>query len=160
MRVLRRIGGYMRFGAKDNMTDLEVRTHLMRPSFVCLIMRKRLLYAPRICGSKCNILEVLLSQCCKGKALSWVQLFQNDLQYLFTHMHANICETYKLVHVPDPSLHPGTWLELMNAFKWHELVSKVFFLISDLDSHVKSEDAARDHVCNICIAGVTPAKQA
>ena len=66
-------------------------------------------------------------------------------------MHANICETYKVVHVSDSSLHPEAWLGLMNDFKWHELVSKVFFITSVLDSHVKSEDAAFAHVCNICI---------
>ena len=62
MRALRRIGGFMRYGASDTLSDIEVRTHLCKPSIDCLLMRKRLLYIPRILISKCSTLNALLSQ--------------------------------------------------------------------------------------------------
>jgi hypothetical protein len=106
MRCLRKIAGHSRFDAKCDMSDLQVRMRLIQPSIDCLLMRKRLAFAARIIGARCQVLRVLLSQV----DLPWCKLLRSDLLY----MHANHCDDISSlckIHVTNTCIQsPAEWL--------------------------------------------------
>ena len=172
MRVVRRMADCPRFDASAG-TDRNARVAINAPSFDCILLQRRLLYAGRLARSSCDGLLALLAirfeECGdifralgastgvhaqrerSGPILAWVRQLILDMATLA-----------KLVPrpghcLPDPAKCPGAWWGFMrdSPNEWEilpDMVAELHFLDSICDKHISAvaTDIVRAFRCDVC----------
>ena len=153
MRILRRIGGAMRFSDVNEETDLMVRRRLRQPSLDCLLLRKRLLYLRRLLLNRPLALLALLQTETKQQhdnteSLAWTKQLRDDLCRLAASSDA-------ISFLGDPCEHASKWERFIvtDSAAWSHAVTLVYFETSVLDrcnSGEISVCAGTRFTCSIC----------
>ena len=143
MRVVRRIGGNVRFD-HTACSDLVARRQVNMLSLDCIILQRRLIYLARLVQSRCHPLQALLSQGTLQKdgsmrQLPWATQIRKDLRSCYS------ISAIAVSLLPDPDLQPTLWYELMlsGSDTWRNVVLSVRFFESVCDrSRVDAPDCA------------------
>lgn len=148
MRMLRRIGGAMRFSADCGENDLQVRQRMKQASLDCILLRKRLHYAKRLLLNNPLSLLALLQAECKGARLKWTLQLADDLRRLAS------CSP-DLAHLGDPVANAAAWAShiRLNDSAWTMHVDMVYFETSILDKTAPKEvpgGHGQRFACTLC----------
>jgi hypothetical protein len=135
MRVLRRIGGSMRFG--ETISDYEVRRQMGQPSIDCLLVRHRLLYLRRLLVHRPRALLGLLSQRPGGAMMPWTKAAVDDMCLLRDRVGS-------IGRLGDPCENPAHWYGFItgDGSGWESAVDALFFVESICDKSRPSEPLA------------------
>ena len=140
MRVVRRISNKMRFD-KTAITDRAVRALASQPSIDCLLMRKRLIYLPRVWQSV--FLRAVLAVGAPSDLLPWTKLILDDLVFMSSHVP-------NLASFGRPSVEHSKWRALIHSSEWPRLVNQICFVDSVADVRTEMPMSCKTFQCNMC----------
>ena len=149
MRLLRKISKKHNCAGGDKVSDQSVRDYLTLPSIDCLVRKRRLRYAARLCISAPSALTALLQSLPNGKHMPWALLLLNDLNIL-----RNACSRI-FEHTPCALESPEFWTKLMTEYpaEWKSTLREYFTVLDDVHAPVLSSTLAclvASFQCSLC----------